>query len=628
MSGFIGILHSDGRPVDRLQLERMTEATAFRGPDRQDVWLDGSVGFGHTLLKTTFEAEKERQPCSLDGRTRITADARIDGRKELIRCLGLEDKPYGVQAVTDPELILHAYRRWGSGCVDRLLGDFAFAIWDGNRRRLLCARNHFGVKPFYYAHTGDTLLIGNTLETLRRHPSVSGMIDDNTIADFLMFGSSLHRDRTAFAEIRKLPPASLLTWSPGGNPICRRYWRLPVAKPLRIKDSHEAIDRFLALMRTAVGDRMRTRNIGLCLSGGMDSTTVAAMAAEWRSSTPGRYDLRAGTLYDDTWIHDDEHCFSALAADSLNIPMKAVSTAKNRFPGGDDTLHRWQIMPLSEPAKTESDAQLKAFAGDVRVVLTGHGGDPLLDPSPIHAGAFFKSLFFGGLGMALFRYSLTQQTFPRIGLRKNLRRWMGTRPNHGRSLHPPWFNPSFQKRLHLEQRWARHQRVSRPVASHRSGAHWILENPGWEPLFETMDPGVTGETVESRHPFFDLRVVSYLTALPAVPWCVDKMILRRAMKTRLPEKVLRRPKTPLRGFAAYEQLVREPLTGYEGLLETTGIDAYIDTRRLTKLMAHPEKLYPEEYPWITRPLGLALWLGQPQPERITIEKEICHGKRG
>ena len=171
----------------------------------------------------------------------------------------------------------------------------------------------------------------------------------------------------------------------------------------------------------------------------------------------------------------------------------------------------------------------------------------------------------------------------------------------------------------------RYHQVKAPVNSTRSGAHRHLEGRVWTSLFEELDAGGTGEGVEFRHPFFDLRVVSFLTALPAVPWCVDKMILRRSMASRLPETILRRPKTPLSGFAIYEQLVQTPLTGVKEILKQTDLDNYIDRRLLLKLLAHPKKLYPEEYTWITRPLGLALWLSQPPPEPIRSEKEMRHG---
>ena len=166
MSGIVGIVHLDGAPVDRSLLRRMTDFMTFRGPDAQETWIDGNVGFGHTLLKTTFEAEHEHQPFTLDGQTLIVADARVDAQRDLIS--KLESRGHHVESgTTDVELILRAYQAWGEYCVEHLLGDFAFAIWDGLRQRLFCARDHMGVKPFFYAHLGQTVIFSNTLDCIR-----------------------------------------------------------------------------------------------------------------------------------------------------------------------------------------------------------------------------------------------------------------------------------------------------------------------------------------------------------------------------------------------------------------------------------------------------------------------------
>ena len=139
MSGIVGIVNLDGTPVDRPLLEKMTDFMALRGPDARGIWLDGHIGFGHTMLRTTWESANEQQPCSLDGQVWITADARVDGRADHVQMLaakGCDD----LKNATDPELILHAYQAWGESCVEHMLGDFAFAIWDGHRRRLFCAQ--------------------------------------------------------------------------------------------------------------------------------------------------------------------------------------------------------------------------------------------------------------------------------------------------------------------------------------------------------------------------------------------------------------------------------------------------------------------------------------------------------
>src|SRR5437016_3404159 len=137
MSGIAGILNLDGGPVDRSLLSRMTNFMTFRGPDAQQIWAHGNVGLGHTLLRTTEESERERQPFTLDGHVWIVSDARLDAQHELIEKLEARGE-YLKSGLADVELLLRAYRVWGEDCVQHLLGDFAFAVWDGALQRLFC----------------------------------------------------------------------------------------------------------------------------------------------------------------------------------------------------------------------------------------------------------------------------------------------------------------------------------------------------------------------------------------------------------------------------------------------------------------------------------------------------------
>lgn len=169
----MAIFNLDEARVDRRLLWRLTDRMAFRGPDGEETWIGRYVGLGHTMLRTTRESENEIQPCSLDGKTYIAADARVDGREELVAKLSANGRNASLEA-PDAALILHAFSVWGEDCLEHLIGDFAFAIWDGRNSSLFCARDQLGVKPFYYHESGRRVIAGNTLEPLRLHPGVSG----------------------------------------------------------------------------------------------------------------------------------------------------------------------------------------------------------------------------------------------------------------------------------------------------------------------------------------------------------------------------------------------------------------------------------------------------------------------
>ena len=241
MSGIVGMLNLDGSPVDGGLLGRMTAYLRFRGPDGQRAWAMKNVGFGHALLRVTEESAREAQPFTLDGQRWIVADARVDARQDLIaelRARGQQDVAFDAP---DVELILRAYGVWGEDCVSHLLGDFTFAVWDEPRQRLFCARDHLGVKPFFYAQLGQTVRLQ---QHARLHPPASGgvaRLNDAAIADFLLFGANQESDTTSFRDIRRLPPAHchhLVEWH---ATQCRRYWTLPVEEPIHFKRADEYI---------------------------------------------------------------------------------------------------------------------------------------------------------------------------------------------------------------------------------------------------------------------------------------------------------------------------------------------------------------------------------------------------
>ena len=225
MSGIAGVIALDGAPLDSALPARMADFLAPRGPDGRRSWSAGPAGLAHALLRTGDVGDDVPQPLSLDGQTHVVADARIDGRAELVR----ELHGAGIVAAADApaaELILHAVRAWGDDAPRHLLGDFAFAVWDARRQRLFCARDPFGVKPFFYARTFRAFVFSNTLDCVRLHPAVGGELDEGWIADFLVYGDTQSPDATVYAAVRQLPPAHTLVVH-GGQVAVRRWWQLP-----------------------------------------------------------------------------------------------------------------------------------------------------------------------------------------------------------------------------------------------------------------------------------------------------------------------------------------------------------------------------------------------------------------
>ncbi len=339
MSGIVGILHLDGAPVDAELLQRLVDFQKFRGPDAQRLWISGQVGLGHTLLKTSDESTHECQPFHLGDNIWIAADARVDGRSELVAKLTAAGQNAPSNA-TDAELILRSYRAWGEACLEHLLGDFAFAIWDGREQKLFCARDQMGVKPFYYASIGSLLVFSNTLDCVRQHPAVSDRLNDLAIADFLLFDINQDAATTSYSDIRRLPAAHSLRCERAAVSI-RRYWTLSVTEPVRFQRESEYIEQFRALLEQAVEDRLRTKSAGILMSGGLDSTTVAATARRILAVNGNENGLFAGTLALDKLTPDDERHYATLVAGALKIPIQFQTADDSQlFDGADNPEDR------------------------------------------------------------------------------------------------------------------------------------------------------------------------------------------------------------------------------------------------------------------------------------------------
>jgi asparagine synthase (glutamine-hydrolysing) len=603
MSGIVCIINLDGTPVDRSLLERMTCFMTYRGPDAQEVWCEGHVGFGHTMLRTTFEAETERQPLSRDGKVWLTSDVRIDGRVELIDKLKIK----GSEAANanDAELILHAYEVWGETCLDHLLGDFAFAIWDGPRRKLFCARDRFGIKPFYYAKVGNTLIVSNTLNCIREHPTVSDSLNEQAIGDFLLGGVNLEPTTTTFSDIKRLPPAHVLACS-DDQLRTSRYWQLTVDQEIKYKHASEYVERFKELLNRAVYDRLRTRQAGIFMSGGLDSSTIAAAVCELASNGAGPIDLRAYTIAFDSLIPDRERYYSQLVAQALGLPISYLVADDYRLFQDWEKSKLRRPEPSSRPLLAINVAHFEQAAKDNRVALTGWDGDGVLREVPrYYFGALRKHRRLGRFGLDAWRYLRAQRELPQIGFRTAIKRFFGNSVSEESGKLPVWLNEAFVARANLRERWEQIKEWPPPTHPRRPTAFLVYSFRGWSGLFESYDPGVTGLTLEARHPLFDLRLMNYLLALPPVPWCIKKELLRLATREVLPEEIRLRPKTTLAGNTEFEQLQRPESKWVDRFQPTPRLSEYVDRQRIPRLFRESD---PNEVTTNIRPLCLNYWL--------------------
>jgi asparagine synthase (glutamine-hydrolysing) len=615
VSGIVGIVHLNGAPVDERLLRRMTASLTYRGPDARQTWAHGPAGFGHALLKTT-DAPRDQQPASLDGQVWITADARVDGRADLVEQLASRGRT-GLEAATDCQLILHAYHVWGEGCVEHLLGDFALAIWDGRTRRLFCARDQFGIKPLYYARTRHGVVFSNTLDCVRLHPEVGDALDELAIGDFLLFGYNHEPTTTTFSQIKRVPPAHSLTFE-NGTARSKRYWSLPTDGSIRYRRSEQYVDHFRDVLRAAVSDRLRMNRIGVWMSGGLDSTSITAIAQQIRLERAAPFALRAHTIYYDSLIPDREHDYSRIAAGTLGVDVNFF--AADEYAPFDG----WDQEDLQTPEPTDDlfllmrREQLRRAASHSRVMLCGEGGDEGLWTSYLVdlLGRSRPMELIAGIARSL----VSHRRRPGIGFRskvRSLRRGADVPP------YPTWLNSTFTDRWELRARWAQWH-APEPAAGRplRAEAHHRLTTAPWAWYFESFDPGVTRVPVEGRYPFLDIRVINFLLAIPPLPWCIDKELLRLTMLGALPDSVRLRRKTALAGDPLRARLQKPGVEQLDRFVATPELARYVNRTAIPQLAGGGAS----DPSLCARPLCLNHWLQRVRPA-THLDKETCDDRQ-
>ena len=589
--------------------------------------MGSGIGIGYSELKIDGHGAGRSCPIALSRDLVAVGGVRLDAREDLIGALG-SCASANPRTGSDIELVALAYRRWGEDCPAHLAGDFSFAVWDRKAQTLFCARDPFGVRPFYYGRFSDTLVFGNTLSCLLLFEDLAGKLDESAIGDFLLFGHVKRPERTPFSGIRRLAPAHCMTWQGQGGMRQRRYWSLappPIDRRLKAND---ILKLFEHRMRIAVADRLPGSGAVVAMSGGLDSTCVAAFAKEIAEASETAADICACTFDYRRKSPDREAPFARAAADALHIPIHLIDCDGDRLEWSTENSRGFYPEPFADTPTSQSYRRYLALLKRYRVGLTGEGGDPALHPRPRHAGRFFRHLLLGGLTAAAVRYRRQTGRFPRMGIRSSIRGWLG-RPDGPPVVMPPWLAPDFARRWDLTGRFFERSVSREPAPCLRSEAHRLVTQPLWPILFEREDPGATGIPAQIRHPFFDLRVIRFLLSLPPVPWCVDKGLLRQALAPRLPAKIVQRPKTPLPGHPLYEMIrsAPQPLP-VEKMLADSGLSRFVNLRRYLQILQNPDRIRPEEHELISRPLGLAWWLLQPTPGRAgSCNAGADHGKR-
>ena len=558
MGAIAAIWRFDGHPVHHSDLELMLHSDGYPESDSKEVLADGMIGLGHRRRGlASVVSRTQALPADRDGRLVVAADVRLDNREVLLDAL--TDRGALSREPSDSELLLAAYERWGEGCPEKLFGDFAFAIWDRYRQRLFCARDHFGVKPFYYHRTTKLFACACEIRALTGLPMIPRTLNKAKVADFLtdieldgVFFAMEDKVSTFYHDIYRLPPGHSLTITRGQQEL-RSYWSLDPSRELPPGSDQEYAEAFRQLFWEATRCRLRdAAPVGSMLSGGLDSSVVTCVARELLA--PQRAgSLQTFTATFDTLPQCDERPLvnAVLASTGLEPHFLRADLLS---PLADlDRIFLHVEEPFDAPNLFIHWGLYKLAAErNVRTLFEGIDGDSIVS----HGIGLLPELARGGrwrtLANELFRLSLRFNSSPARFLSRRgisfqtpevIRQAWGLL--HRRNQHIRQVNPilrsDFATRTGVAERVeALRDRPYTPPRTARE-SHWHHITSGKIPmLLEVYGKAAAAFNVELRYPFLDARLAEFCLALPADQKLSEgwtRIVVRRAMEGILPESV-------------------------------------------------------------------------------------------
>jgi asparagine synthase (glutamine-hydrolysing) len=626
MSGILAIIERSDGQIDHEIMSVLMAAGAARAVDGANYWCQGAIGLGHHHFRVTPQEQDEIQPLVQEnGRLAITADVRLDNRVELIRALDLEPKWAAEQS--DCMLLLLAYRHWSLDCMMHLEGDFAFAIWDGIEKQLFLARDPLGVRQLYYLLNNRFFLAATVIDVLLAHPDVELRANPMRVAEYLTRQMDYDRE-TFFEGVYTLPPGHCLLVSAEESREWR-YWSIDLSYRLRYKNPDDYAEHFLTLLRQSVSNRLRSGGtVGISLSGGLDSTSITAVAAtdnEQPNEGPGR--LRGYSYIFRRLRSCNESDYISSVVDKYDIRQTNVL--------GDDC---WPLRDLADwpvPADPISPdpywwllirLMKAAQADNVRLMLTGHFGDWLFGGAEYWAADMLRDLRLNALWSLLKsddvenkREHLVKNGFRQFVPFIMRERYRNIRPRDHLTSYP-YLHSKLVRLAGLDEHLAG-RRPSRGLDIPRMWNRF--RDLTFGSISSSMADLVTlwnSYGIELWEPYRDRRLVEYVLTVPAdqlglpIPG-QSKRMLRKAMKGLLPDMVrLRRNKTVFWELYLFGLLDKERQT-VERILHQPQIihREFIDPDWLAAALPNGCNLSEAGFA-LWRCVTLELWLNRYQPK--------------
>ena len=562
MCGITGIFDTRGKSeISRAVLQRMNDSQLHRGPDEGSLHLEPGLGLGHRRLSIIDIATGQQPLFNADRSVAIVFNGEIYNYQPLMA--ELQALGYVFHTKSDTEVIVHAWEAWGSDCVKRLRGMFAFAIWDRNQQSLFLARDRMGVKPMYYAVLDDgTLLFGSELKSVMAHGGLRREIDPPAVEEYFALGY-VAEPRTIFKQAKKLPPASTLLIRRGenvGEP--RIFWDVKFTLDAKISDQ-DACDELTSRLKESIRLRMIAEvPLGAFLSGGVDSSAVVALMAG-QSSGPVN---TCSMAFEDPAFN--EAAFAQQVADRYHTDHRVETVQSDDF-DLIDTLANLYDEPYADSSAIPTYRVCQLARKHVTVALSGDGGDEtfggyrryklhLMEEkmrSALPLGV--RRPVFGALGKMYPKADWAPRVFRAKTTFEALARNSVEAYFHGMSLirdadRSRLFSASFKAQLggynarEVFTRHAANADTEDPLALIQYiDTHTYLVGD----INTKVDRASMAHSLEVREPLMDHELVEWAATLPShlkMRGGESKFLLKKAMEPLLPNDILYRPKM---GFA-------------------------------------------------------------------------------
>ncbi len=537
-----GIAGAVGPKVEEPKLRIMTDALAHRGPDGSGTWVSscGRVGFGHRRLSILDLSYAGRQPMSTrDGRLTVTYNGEIYNYLELKR----ELSNFQFTSHSDTEVLIAAYEEWGTDCLSRFNGMFAFALWDDRRKLLFCARDRLGVKPFYYSKLGESWIFGSEVKALLKF-GVNAAPNMKVWGRFLNHGEYERPEESFFKDVHALPPGSFLTLVPGEEPKIQTWWSLPERVQGETRSNlKELSEKVYDLLDNAVQLRLRSDvPVGLNLSGGLDSSSVAQ---SFFRNLKGKGSAHTFTsVYGDSRY--DEGDFSVAAIGGNDCVRHLIKLNPEDVPEAARETMRSQEAPYGGIG-TVSYAMLhrEISRRGLKVTLEGQGGDELFGGYAYYSPLAVLDALETSPGLSSAINFIRELPDPRrqIRLAKKLKMGQGQLYQDGSDFLAPDSLSAFARS------YAETPTYPTPFSTRVANA--LFRDLRYTKLARVLrmnDRMGMAYGVESRQPFLDYRVVELAASVPT-RWKIHsgygKYLLRKAMDSHLPHDTIWAHKRPV-----------------------------------------------------------------------------------